>query len=493
MSLIENTQAVVSHAVRVFEGTPKESLARSVMGRLDGPLRVAIAGRVKAGKSTLLNALVGEELAPTDAGECTKVVTWYQNGLTYEIKLRRLDGQVTRAKFSRDGGAIDIDLDGLDPADLDRIVIDWPSSSLRELTLIDTPGIASLSHDISARTHEFLTPGDEQHTEADAVLYLLRHLHASDIGFLEAFHDDDMAQATPINAIGVLSRADEIGVGRLDSMESAARIAQRFRTDPQLRKLCQTVVPVAGLLGQTGASLTEDEYRALTRLAQLPEETRAAMLMSVDRFTSESPEFEVLLPAEREHLLSRLGMFGVRTSIQMILGGEASGAGQLAAALRSLSGIDGLKTVLSNQFARRSDVLKSRTALLAIESLLVDETSPAAVSLAADVEEIQARAHEFAEIRLLNLIRTGATAVRSADVPEAERLLGAEGASANERLGLPEGTQTEDLASALSSAVSKWKRRAENPMASREQVDASMVIVRSCEGLLADLFESSAG
>jgi len=493
MSLIESTRGVAGHAVQIFEGTPKESRARSIMERLDGPLRVAIAGRVKAGKSTLLNALVGEELAPTDAGECTKVVTWYQNGLTYEIRLRHLNGQITRAKFTREGGAIDIDLGGLDPADLDRIVIDWPSSSLREMTLIDTPGIASLSHDISARTHEFLTPGDEQPTEADAVLYLLRHLHATDIGFLEAFHDDDMAQATPINAIGVLSRADEIGVGRPDSMESAARIAQRFRSDLQLRKLCQTVVPVAGLLGQTGASLTEDEYRALARLSQVSEETRSAMLMSVDRFTSESPDFDVLLPTEREHLLARLGLFGIRTSIQMILGGEASGAGQLAAALRSLSGIDGLKAVLSNQFSRRGDVLKSRTALLAIEALLVDESSSEAMSLASDVEEIQARAHEFAEIRLLNLIRTGATAVRSADMPEAERLLGAEGASVHERLDLPSDTPANELTAALGAAISKWKRRAENPMASREQVDASMVIVRSCEGLLADLFESSSG
>ena len=39
--------------------------------RMTGPLRVAVAGKIKAGKSTLLNALVGEELAPTDAGECT--------------------------------------------------------------------------------------------------------------------------------------------------------------------------------------------------------------------------------------------------------------------------------------------------------------------------------------------------------------------------------------------------------------------------------------
>ncbi|MGH3514361.1 MAG: dynamin family protein, partial [Pseudonocardiaceae bacterium] len=39
--------------------------------RLDEPLRVALAGTLKSGKSTLLNALVGEEIAPTDATECT--------------------------------------------------------------------------------------------------------------------------------------------------------------------------------------------------------------------------------------------------------------------------------------------------------------------------------------------------------------------------------------------------------------------------------------
>ena len=53
--------------------------------RLDGPLRVAIAGKVKAGKSTLLNALVGENVAPTDASECTRVVTWYRNGQVYRV------------------------------------------------------------------------------------------------------------------------------------------------------------------------------------------------------------------------------------------------------------------------------------------------------------------------------------------------------------------------------------------------------------------------
>ena len=52
---------------------------REVAGRVNGPIRLAIAGKVKAGKSTLLNAIIGEELAPTDAGECTRIVTWYRD------------------------------------------------------------------------------------------------------------------------------------------------------------------------------------------------------------------------------------------------------------------------------------------------------------------------------------------------------------------------------------------------------------------------------
>jgi predicted GTPase len=46
---------------------------RGALARLDDPLRFAVAGKVKAGKSTLLNATVAEELA---ADRCTKVLTW---------------------------------------------------------------------------------------------------------------------------------------------------------------------------------------------------------------------------------------------------------------------------------------------------------------------------------------------------------------------------------------------------------------------------------
>ena len=74
-------RAALRHAIAAYrDDAVALSRLRQQLDRMDEPLRVAIAGKVKAGKSTLLNALVGEEIAPTDASECTKVITWYRDG-----------------------------------------------------------------------------------------------------------------------------------------------------------------------------------------------------------------------------------------------------------------------------------------------------------------------------------------------------------------------------------------------------------------------------
>ena len=86
--LLDSVRALLTQATQVYAAIPAASQRlQAVLDRLDEPLRVAIAGKVKAGKSTLLNALVGEELAPTDAGECTRIVTWYRDGITYRATL----------------------------------------------------------------------------------------------------------------------------------------------------------------------------------------------------------------------------------------------------------------------------------------------------------------------------------------------------------------------------------------------------------------------
>lgn len=55
----ERVDYLCDEALRLVQGTPLAERVAAIRQRMSEPLRVAIAGRVKAGKSTLLNALMG--------------------------------------------------------------------------------------------------------------------------------------------------------------------------------------------------------------------------------------------------------------------------------------------------------------------------------------------------------------------------------------------------------------------------------------------------
>ena len=286
--------------------------------RLREPLRVAVAGIVKAGKSTLLNAMIGERVAPTDAGECTRTITWYRYSPTARVTVHLIDGTQVRMAVRRNQGRLDLDLGGRSAEEVAWIDVGWPSESLRSMVLIDTPGIASLTKENSERSMRFLVP-ENSPSAADAIIYLLRHVHSSDVSFLEAFRDTAAGVSQTVNAVAVLSRADEIGSGRIDSLLSAAAIADRYRRDGELRALALGVVPVAGLLAEGARTLRESEFIALRDLAGLSKEARDRLLISVDRFVRPGAE-TTLSVTVRQGLLARFGLFGVRLAAALIRG-----------------------------------------------------------------------------------------------------------------------------------------------------------------------------
>jgi len=483
--LLDRTRAVLTRAIDTYRGTRSGARLLSVRARLDEPLRVAIAGRVKSGKSTLLNALVGERLATTDAGECTRIVTWYLNGQSYQVVLKPRNGGAMQARFTRNEQSIEVDLAGMAPDDIEEMLVTWPSSALRTATLIDTPGIGSLTERAARRAWELLAADDEE-TPADAVLYLMKHLHANDLDFLRAFHDTEVSRPNPVNAIGVLSRADEIGVGRLDSMASARRIAGRLATEPKVRRVVQTVVPVAGLLAETALTLTEAEVRQLRLIADHPPKAIEELLLSADRFIEKMPELGIT-SIEREGLLGRFGLFGVRLGSTLIRREVAGTATELAKELADRSGLNDLHEVLQSLFFERRDVLKSRSALLALDALVRSEQVPGSAAIIAELEEIIASAHPFNELRVLASLRAGWVSGKPEVVAELEQLIGGAGNSAHLRLRLPPDAGPAEVRAAAAQALMRWQRRAENPMTGHELVVAARVAIRSCEGMLADL------
>jgi hypothetical protein len=469
---------------RAVDASSRDRLTDAVT-RLDQPLRLAIAGRVKAGKSTLLNALVGEELAPTDAGECTKLVTWYIGSHTTEVTAVRKDGRRERKSFSREAGALDVNLGG-PVEEFDHLEVSWPSSRLRDVTLVDTPGIASLSTEVSERTSTLLSTEDDRPPVVDAVLYLFRHTHASDVRFLESFHDDELGRGTPLNAVGVLSRPDEIGSCRLDALTVAARVADRYERDSRIHRLCPLVLPVAGLLGQAGTTLREEEYRMLAVIAAMPEAACNELLLTADRLLADDADVS-LTPLERAHLADRLGLFGVRLSVTLIRKRTVQSATDLARRLAADSGLEELRGVLLRQFLERSKLLRARSALTTVRAVLRRGGCSEPERLDSEVEEIMGTAHEFVEVRLLTDLRTGTVAVADRLEEEMDRLLGGSGHSVARRLGLPEDASVPQLLDAAYAALDQWRRVESSPLTSRDARIAARGVVRTCEGIVAGL------
>lgn len=451
--------------------------------RLREPLRLAVAGMVKAGKSTILNALIGEQIAPTDAGECTRVVTWYRHARSARITAHLRSGGQTRLPVKRSSGALVIDLGPLTAEEVEWIDVEWPSESLRSTVLIDTPGIASLSEEVSARSVRFLAP-EKTPSTADAILYLLRHIHASDVKFLEAFHDTAAGASETVNAVAVLSRADEVGSGRIDSLVSASRIADRYRRDGELRSLALGCIPVAGLLAEGAKTLRENEFAAFRELAGLDRAVRDRLLISVDRFVRPTDQ-TILSVAQRRQLLARFGIFGVRLATTLVRSG-ADTSSELAERMVQQSGLTDVQRFVTDQFRGRAYALKARGVLAGLDELLRERPREGTATLLAGLERITAGSHDLRELSILAELRTAATDLPPAAVAEAERLVGGSGTAALTRLGLPDTAGASEVRIRIDETLGRWRAISESPLSDRATVDLCRVVIRSVEGVASE-------
>ncbi|MBP2340608.1 hypothetical protein JOF41_006786 [Saccharothrix coeruleofusca] len=455
MNLEDRVQALLTEALGVYRDSPRATAwLRGHLARLAEPVRVAVAGAPLAGKSTVASALVGEEFAPRAA------FTWYRDGPQpraqagpHEVPVVRRDGKVF-----------------VEAPTADRVVVDWPSRSLRDVVVIDAPSGA---------------PVEQVYGEADAVLYLTRHLHTADLHYLQAAHDHPIARATPVGTVLVLARADEIGGGRIDALSSAKQIARRYRREPRIRPLCQNVVAVAGLLAVAARTLRDDEFAALAALASLPRAELDDHLLSADRFVGEDFPVRLASPV-RQRLLDRFGLFGVRLTSTLVRQGFDTQV-KLTGQLVQRSGLGELRDSIGQYFTERREVLKARSALLGLDVVLRAEPRPAARALVAAVERVLASAHDFRELRLLAALQGGRTRLPAELDAEAARLVGGLGTSLPARLGMEHEPTPGEARQGVLEALGRWREQAANPALDQAQRRAAEVVVRSCEGMLAAL------
>jgi hypothetical protein len=473
--LADRAHGMMRDALELYRDSPRAvNWLRRHIDRLAEPLRVAVAGQPRVGKSTLVNSLVGEEVAPLSVEEGSQVLAWYRGGVTPRAQVYPTQAPPRDVQAARMSGQLHIDLEGWRSDQIDRVIVDWPSRTLRGLTLIDTPGVDPSD------------AGTRISLDADAVLYLMRQLHATDIGFLQSLQDHPIARETPVNSLVVLSRADEVGGGRIDALTSAKRLARRSRKDVALTGLCQNVISVSGLLAHAGRTLTSEELSSLQVLAAAARRELEIAMVSADRFVGDVVPLR-LDARTRTALLDRFGMFGIRLATTLIRQGFAT-VEALSQELVNRSGLNELRDSIRQCFTDRHDVLKARSALLALEVVLRMEPRPAARRLVTGLESLVVSAHEFRELRLLAALDGGRTALPDPLADEARRLVGGVGTALPARLGFTHDDPSgHELVDALTDALRRWQEQAENHALGAGQRRAARLVVRSCEGMAAEL------
>lgn len=358
--------------------------------KLSQPCVLAIAGRVKAGKSSFLNALLGEDLAKVGDTETTATINYFKGGKpldpTHPIKVVWESGNETYV----DKSFMD-SLQGRDDETLKRAqgikwleyYIDIPE--LREITLVDTPGTDAIvgsetdSHENVTREYfQLRNKHSRQTTEcttnADAVIYLVGPVPTkSGLSFLSEFQSA-AGTSSAINSIGIMSKVD------VDKTLLEKRKEQAQYVANGLKDQLNTVIPVSASIYNALKENRDKFAEWKQELSEIPSEAFEYLMSSEECFYESDEEVISALYdgtdkspislSNRKEMRGEL-MWSVFRTIACVLYNNDRVDDSISE-LEDIAGINHVWDVLNNTFFVRAKNIKCYNATIGLERLLFD-------------------------------------------------------------------------------------------------------------------------
>jgi GTPase SAR1 family protein len=181
--------------------------------RLARPLTIAIMGEFSAGKSTFVNALLGESVAPMGVLPTTNTINVFRRGTGRGARVHYRDGSISTVSAEQ----LDPYLRNLDDKEADRIrhlEIDRVGERMGDAAVVDTPGLNALDEYHEKVARAFIE-------EADAVVWIFSATQggtATEAGILGELRDGGR------KVLGILNKVDT-----LDSQAERDELANYLR------------------------------------------------------------------------------------------------------------------------------------------------------------------------------------------------------------------------------------------------------------------------
>lgn len=327
------------------------------------PFTLAVFGRMKTGKSSLINALVGRPLAITGVEEATATINWISYGDSNQadtVLVHRQDGRVEPIPLSRltdwSGKGEDVLKRVSETAFLQLYA---HVEQLRKIQIVDTPGTGSVADEHEDIAQKFLTPRAAEDTEeegrkADALMYVFSPVgRERDEEALNEFRNSRMPGSDPYNSIGVLHKWD--GLESDDLIADAQKKAERLKHI--LSDVVCDVIPVSAPLAMVSRHAPDSFFEQMLELTASPGASDELLraLRRDNRWDADPSRNQARMNYE-------LPWVSFKRVVNILLEHEINDVEEARRQCLNYSGVLKLESALDRRFFKRAAIIKQRLA-----------------------------------------------------------------------------------------------------------------------------------
>lgn len=496
MSLKSDLLKLLDNSIRLCDNCSDtqalEHILIEMKERINQPLRIAVSGIMKAGKSTFLNALMDAKLVYTGTKETTYTVCWFKYAKNPYITIVFRNGEREIASFEdlekwsvREYAEKNPRID-----DVKYLIIHYPNEILKQLEFIDTPGLNSAYGTDAKNTLDFLAVRSSEETieetsMADAIIYAFnRSVGGFDEKLLNSFNGNS-GNSSPINSVGILTRVDDVGIWNVDSGVSPTQIAEpvvsSIMKNDSMKRLIFAAFPVCAKQVEGFSELTEADWETLKELSALSSDELSDLLFDAADFGNSGKS--------RKHIIDSVGQYGIVEICNRLSQGKSRK--EIKDILIEKCGIKKIRDVLISHFGNRTFLIKAQFIFNSLRTVTREMrenplSSPQLVAICENIDnkidELMSNVQTLNELRILQYYYNGQLQFLDDDEKEDFfHITGEYGRAPEKRLDVEESVTLYEMMKVAKQKTEKWHKKANSFMMPNTYVDAAETIARSYE------------